>query len=188
MLWEIANFVLPSKQDIPPRFCPNPLLPLASWMRCRMKLVNYSWRKLMDSISDWYIISTRHSECVCVCVCVYGQFLPLNWGSMRPAVNLLFMFGHSKLKIYCRCLSVSPAMVRYNRWETEQLSQYKMVDLLVCGVMYSNRARRASLPSFHSLGLRIETHYFVFCLFSAVKYRLIGLRFAIIDMESRFSR
>lgn len=103
-------------------------------------------------------------------------------------MNLLFMFGRSKLKIYCSCLSVSPAMVRYNRWETEQLSQYKMVDLPVCGVMYSNRARRASLPSFQSLGLRIETHYCVFCLFSAVKYRLIGLRFAILDMESRFSR
>jgi len=110
-----------------------------------------------------------------VCVCVWTIFTP-KLGFTRPGVILLFMFGRSKLKIYCSCVSVSPAMARYNRWETEQLSQYKMVDILVCGVMYWNRARRASLPSFHSLVLRIETHYCVFCLFSAVKCRLVWLR------------
>ena len=92
-------------------------------------------------------------------------------------MNLLFMFGRSKLKIYCSCLSVSLAVVSYNRWETEQLSQYRMVDLPVCGVMYSNRTRRTSLPSFRSLVLRTETHYCVFCLFSVVKYRFVWLRF-----------
>jgi len=64
-------------------------------------------------------------------------------------------------------------MVGYNRWETEQLLQYKMLDLLICGLMYSNRALRASLPSFCPLGLRIETYYCVFCLFTAIKYRLV---------------